>query len=357
MTKSSDKKEKYIRNNCVQAIKGLCIIFVVLIHLPWGWEDPQWLSLLWLSARKVINFAVATFFFLSAYYTPEYNRLSDRNNIFQFYKKRIKRLILPYITWSIVYVFLLPIITTGNPSDRWAFYLLTGYGPLYFLLALTQFTIIAPLIQKYKNNPIANFFFWLVTPAYLVFYYTFNFHNGYEFKPEQFLCFPWFAVYYLGLKLQQHDNRQNIAQLTSLFGCMFIALLYSMIEGIMIDHYSGIYSFAISQITTGSILYSIVVCLIFHKVFINRPEGSKPTILSRIGDYSMGIFLMHIFINWIFRYLVMHYPINMLISWDNPVQCMFVNIVIWIASVAISFLTCKFLSERMPSLNLYLGLK
>lgn len=50
------------KNVYIQSIKGLCIICVVMIHLPWGGINSEWSAYLWIAVRKVVNFAVATFF-------------------------------------------------------------------------------------------------------------------------------------------------------------------------------------------------------------------------------------------------------------------------------------------------------
>ena len=115
------------RDQYVQALKGLCIIFVVLIHLPWG-EAGQWTAWMWIAVRKMVNFAVAVFFFLSAYYTPSYERMVAEG-IGNYYCRRLKRLLIPYAVWSVVYVFALPAVTTGAISQSWSCLLYTSPSP------------------------------------------------------------------------------------------------------------------------------------------------------------------------------------------------------------------------------------
>lgn len=271
-----------------------------------------------------------------------------------YYKKRLARLLFPYLSWSFIYIFILPYIKNGCISNNWLFLLCSGNGPLYFLLALSQFTFLVPMLQKYKNNFVANILFWLVTPLYLIFYYIFNFKTGTEFKPEQFFCFPWFAVYYLGLKLQDSKKIECLENNSILVYFMMIcALLFSLVEGIWLYYRTSIYSFAISQITIGSILYSLSVILLFYKGKMCYPNYNE-SFLSKLGDYSMGIFLIHPFFNWIYKFVIYHIFQYM---YENPINQLFFHMLILILSVISSYYVAKYLSRIFPNLNLFLGLK
>lgn len=338
-----------------QSLKGLCIVCVVLIHLPWGQAD-NWSGWLWISVRQIINFAVATFFFLSAYYTKPFEELYTAG-ISEYYKKRFRRIMLPYIFWASIYIIIIPLLTSGQISDYWWYYYLTGKGPTYFLLALAQFTLINPLLQKYKNHKIWNRVFILVTPLYLLFYYCYNIKTGHEFRPEQFFCFPWFICYYLGLKMQDKDlkNRIKSYSFLSIFGFYIGALLLSNIEAFYIYYFTGIYSFAISQITIGSIIYSLVVIVLFNNQWQND-TNRKSILLPSLGDYSMGIFLMHPTFNWIYKFIALHTP-GGIVAYSSSIGFTTIHIVVLILSLATSYFVSKFLSTKFPHLTIPLGLK
>lgn len=339
-----------------QTLKGLCILFVVLIHLPLAREEGI-SGGIWISIRQIINFSVATFFFLSAYYTKPIEYLTEKG-ILAYYKKRLYRILTPYLIWAIIYIFIVPYITTKNISNDWLYYLLTGKGPTYFLLALTQFTILNPILQRYKNHKHWNLLFLLITPFYLIFYYAYNIKNGEEFKPEQFFCFPWFACYYFGLKIQSNISLKNrIKQLSPIivFFIFILLLILSNIEAFYIYITSGIYSFAISQITVGSIFYSLGAILLFL-IFWDDNKNQRPNLLTSLGDYSMGIFLMHPLFNWIYKFIFIHIP-GGTILYDSNIGFFFIHFTIWIFSVISSFYSAKFLSNRFPKLIIPFGLK
>lgn len=343
------------RDLFTQALKGLCIICVVLIHLPWG-QSENWSGWLWISVRQIINFAVATFFFLSAYYTKSSEEL-HKEGIANYYKKRLRRLIVPYIIWATVYIVAIPLATTGKVSDNWLYYYLTGKGPTYFLLALLQFTLLNPLLQRLKGNKFFNVLFWIITPAYLIFYYSYNLSTGKEFQPEQFFCFPWFACYYLGLKYQDLSFRKKISDFSTIqiFAICLGVLLISNIEAFFLYSTTGLFSFAISQITAGSILYSIGIIILFN-AFWKTNADCKRNILVSLGDYSMGIFLMHPTFNWIYKFLFLHMPGGIEI-YSYDFGFMTIHIAVFVLSVISSFIVSKYLSNRFPQLSIPLGLK
>lgn len=336
----------------IQAIKGLCIILVVCIHLPLG-QDNNWSAFLWLSIRQVINIPVAIFFFLSAYYTKSYQEISQEG-IIHYYKMRLKRLLFPYLIWGIIYIFIIPYVRNHSIPDNWWYLFITGYGPAYFLLALSQFTLLAPFLQKWKSNAKATIILTCVTPIYIIFYYGYNFLIGEEFKPEQVLCFPWFIFYFWGMKMQSVEIRDKIKAipLSIKIGLLFLILSISIIESFLIFIKTGIFSFSISQITLGSLLYALTCCVLLMSI---KPQQEYPTILSRIGDYSLGILMLHPFFNWVYKFIIIHYV--KIVDYNSIIGYMCSHLVIVFLSVISSYYVSKFLSEKYPQYSLYLGLK
>lgn len=59
------------KDNYWQAVRGICILAVVMIHCPnaAAYEETSAQFQIWLTLRQVINFPVATFIFLAGYFT------------------------------------------------------------------------------------------------------------------------------------------------------------------------------------------------------------------------------------------------------------------------------------------------
>ena len=77
----------------IQMLRGLAICAVVLIHCL-----PQ--NTITIILRPFLNFAVALFLFLSGMLTPQ----SKIDNLGLFYKRRIGKILIPYLVWSLVYL-------------------------------------------------------------------------------------------------------------------------------------------------------------------------------------------------------------------------------------------------------------
>ena len=81
-------KDRYI-----QAVRGLAIAAVVLIHcLP---QEAASVAL-----RPLLNFAVAAFVFLSGYLTPR-ERVADAGT---FLRRRVGKIAVPYAVWTVLYL-------------------------------------------------------------------------------------------------------------------------------------------------------------------------------------------------------------------------------------------------------------
>lgn len=334
-----------MKNQYYQQIRGLCIILVVMIHLPLG-LDTGVSSFLWTGIRQIINFPVATFVFLSAYFCKYDSRMLVKD----FYIKRLKRLLIPYFWGAVLYLVLLPYIREHHLGEDAVFRFLTGYGPAYFLLALAQLTIITPLIFKYKGSKMFRIISWLITPTYLVLYYVVLLFYGKEIPASQTPFFAWYVFYFIGI-VYREDILRFGKKLGKVTMCFFIvvALILSSIESYLVLNYSGVYSFAISQIKMSSIIYSLIVIV----YFVCNAEDTEGNWLSKLGDYSMGIFMLHPFFNWLFKFVLIH--LNLL-DYNSFPGVTFNHLVICLCSIVCSFCTSFYANKYYPNVAKTLGL-
>lgn len=61
-----------------QNVRGICILAVVLIHSMGGFDYSTGHMTEFILTRQIINFAVATFVFMSGYFTPV-EKISDES--------------------------------------------------------------------------------------------------------------------------------------------------------------------------------------------------------------------------------------------------------------------------------------
>lgn len=270
-------------------LRAIAIIAVVMIHTtPAG----QWQVF----CKPFINFAVATFIFLSGYLTK-----ADNENWMKFYVRRITRVLVPYIIWTVIYS--IPDIQSSGPSALVKNLLCANATTtLYYIFVYIQFVLLTPLLGKLAKSPYRQLG-WLIAPlSVILFKYIPAFGNIQLGKHIQLFwndaCLGWFTFYYLGLILGNRiiDRQFNIRNLSVLY-CA--SLLLQMAEGYL--WFTVDPAGCGSQLKLSSILSSSIFLLITYYVLercaprVNRGSREpKSRLLCTIGDYSFGIYLVHI---------------------------------------------------------------
>ena len=285
--------------------RAIAIIAVVMIHTtPAG----QWQVF----CKPFINFAVATFIFLSGYLTK-----TDNDNWLKFYIRRITRVLVPYIIWTVIYS--IPDIRSAGLSALVKNLLCANATTtLYYIFVYIQFVLLAPLLGKLAKSPYRHLG-WLIAPlSVILFKYIPVFGDIQLGKHIELFwndaCLGWFTFYYLGLILGNTiiDRQFNIRNLAVLY-CA--SLLLQMAEGYL--WFTVDPAGCGSQLKLSSILSSTIFMLIIYCVLNRGSHEPKSRLLCSIGDYSFGIYLVHmIFLNGLQHlefYSAIPYPITSLI--------------------------------------------
>ena len=300
------------RNNMIQVFRALSIIAVVMIH-----TTP--LGSFQVICRPFINFSVATFLFLSGYLTK-----TNNDNWPEFYIKRILRVIVPYIIWTIIYS--LPSILSGNSFLIIANNLITAKAAatMYYIFVYIQFVLLTPLLgvlakSKYRHLG------WIIAPiSTLIFNYISIFTkielNEYVSLFWSNACLGWFTYYYLGLLLGNKIIQPNYS-LKTLIWLYFVSIILQIIEGYEWLLFGEINCGTQLKLTSflTSTIFLLIINLTLNKPYINI----KNTFLRSIGDYSFGIYLCHIMVIIVLQkvpyYTYLPYPLTsalvVLVSW------------------------------------------
>lgn len=306
------KSTKSTRNNMIQVFRALSIIAVVMIHTtPLGeWQ---------IFCRPFINFSVATFLFLSGYLTR-----IENDNWYAFCKKRIVRVIIPYVIWTVVYT--LPHILSGGSILLLVKNLITAKSAaiMYYILVYIQFVLLTPLLGKLAKSKY-RYLGWFVAPIATLFFKYYGLLTGYEYNEYVSLfwsnaCLGWFTYYYLGLLLGNKIIKPNYS-LKLLVWLYFVSILLQMLEGygwFLLGN--GNYG---TQLKFTSFITSTIFLLIVYNI-LNKPNiDINSRFLRSLGDYSFGIYLCHIMIIMILGHMhynaIFPYPLTsvivILISW------------------------------------------
>lgn len=262
----------------IQLLRALAIIAVVFIHTcPPGMEQVIF--------RPFINFAVPLFLFLSGYLTTP-----RTDEWLSFYKKRVLRVLIPYIAWTILYT--LP----SETAFPYIYNFLTSKAcyTLYFILVYIQLTLLTPLIFKLLKSSYS-MAGWFITPIFLLVFKYPALLTDFEYPSKVNLllscaCFYHFIYYYLGLALRNSEIKPRI-KLRNITICLIIAILLQMGEGYYL------YTKNITNCGTAIKLSSMATNMCFLALFYdyltrNRSHPIK-NIFITLGNLSFGIYLIH----------------------------------------------------------------
>ena len=290
------------RNDMVQMFRALSIIAVVMIHTTPNLECQVY-------CRPFVNFSVATFLFLSGYLTKSEN--IDWQKLF---RKRIIRVVIPYIIWTILYS--LPSVYHKGISCVFV-NLLTAKAaaPLYYIFVYIQFVLLTPLLVRLAKSKY-QVLGWLVSPVSVLLFKYIPLFGGIELNRYVTViwsvsCLGWFTFYYIGLLLGNKiiDKRYSFRALSVLYLC---SIIIQMLEGygwlLLGDGNCG------TQLKLSSLLTSSLFCLIVYESLNRKAVGLKNRFVKLIGDYSFGIYLCHIMVMWILAlipyYNMVAYPVS-----------------------------------------------
>lgn len=266
------------RNDKVQVLRALAVIAVVVVHTcPDGMYQVVF--------RPFVNFAVAVFLFLSGYLT----NLNVDNKI-AFYKKRIIRVLIPYIVWTVIYS-----LINGHPEKILKNLLTTNAeATLYYVFVYIQFVLIAPFLIKLIKSK-WSWVGWLISPVSTVLFKYIPLLCGFELNSYLSIfwnvcCLGWFTYYYLGIMLGNNliNKELNWKKLSVIY---IITIIMQMAEGygwlLLGNTNPG------SQIKMTTYLTSTVFILLAY-CYLKNNKSKTNKILTVIGDCSFGIYLSHI---------------------------------------------------------------
>ena len=292
-------KKSSIRNEYFQAIRGICICAVVLIHCQTGLsykyeEFPNNINYFyWIFSRQFLNFCVATFFFLSGYFV---NKEKVLNNAGLWIKNRFIRLGVPFLLWSLFYQ-LIKFVFSEKKSlieiCKSIFFVFTGNGEfhLYFVFVLLQLILLTPMLLRKKK--LVYIVVVLSITFYIFRYLNIVWDNSIINNYSKCVFFPWVLFYLYGLFYNETKTKR-------VFINLFFAIFVNMFEVVVLTELKISENFVITQMKLSSVLYAFAVIdvIMFLK---DKVEPCK--ILVKLGDMSFGIYFIHVFYNMIYNKL------------------------------------------------------
>lgn len=292
----------------IDIAKAICIILVVIGHYNPD-NAPAWYQVI---NRFIYSFHMPLFMFASGYV---YMATKKEESYWTFLKKKVKRLMIPYLSTSVIVITIKLLTQRGMLVEHpvtWLSYLKIFYLPeagyfLWFIWALWDIFLLLPLIKTKKGRTLL--FFISLVIGYI------------PFSLPDIFCIKQFAVmlkfFMLGVFLYEH--RYLIEKLVkvgnTIIFFIWIALfsydqffvggrLANIIDGIL--PYIGIYSICMLSISIhhhkwgGKLLIvagSSYIIYLFHTTF----EGFMKSVIHKVPlftgtdnflTFSMGAILV-----------------------------------------------------------------
>ena len=306
-------KHKIIKE--ITYLRGFAVLAVIAIHTTgYFTEIKSYNTLVILNLWTDIfsQFAVPLFILISGFVLAR-NYFFDFS-LTKFYKKRIRSIIPQYLIFSLLYtVFNNWVVMQSNPLSTNLALLLNNIWHsnasyhLWFFLIIIQFYILYPIIIKIyafcKLMDRAEFLLaslLIIQTLWMVGLHT----SSFPFIKLNFMSF----LFYFGLGIYTRDHfdqlKKGFNRLTPIYLITTLALTlgssFSIIIGLTMGYsYYSIPAYffmgaelvyPVLRISTFLLLFNLAASLVGKRSILAK-------VVYRIGDNSLGIYLIHIFFN------------------------------------------------------------
>jgi surface polysaccharide O-acyltransferase-like enzyme len=345
-----------IKNN-VNTLRGWAILGVIAIHVSMNFTkftELSWLPVSLAAIDIYAHFAVPLFvvisgFLLAVKYDSDYS-------IGAFYKKRLNRMLLPFLIWSVVYMLLKP----ENLKDPFqaVFNIITGrsYYHLWFFFLIIQLYLVFPFLRKFLKNK-----HFLIILIILFIQVLFRHLREDMAEPDNFtIIFKGLFlsyIFYFSFGIWTADNIESIEKILSRISSFINSVIFAstvLFSFLFSYNWLAEHNGFFDRNSLFMLLEKIILPFVFIMIFINLLRlsdslKSKRFIngLNVLSRYSFGIYLSHV----LFLRIVIKLLKYANITWNDLVFYP----VSFTVTVIISILFC-YMIEKTPTSNLLLGI-
>ena len=321
-----------VKSRYWQAVRGICILAVIMIHCPAGDRGVD--QTIWLALRQFINFPVAIFIFMAGYFVKP-----DKVNGI-YLKNRVRRLLMPFLLWSTFYTVKNALFNNVRSWDKVLFNFVTGQSaaPLYYILVMIQFTLLTPLFVKMKNRK----WLYVITPLYLCGLYIWNFNFG--MAPSLYGTFfpAWLFFYILGMDTR--TGKLNNVVMRAMPYWVAVTFVIALMEAFVLRKLGCSISFASSQIKFSTFAYTGTIILLLLKNQKKEEKGIIGDVIGKVGDCSYGIFFLHM--------MVMYIVAKILRILDSELVWVVEWLMDFIFTAVVSYILVSYARKRIRSRNI-----
>ncbi|MCJ0929615.1 acyltransferase [Virgibacillus halodenitrificans] len=294
------EKKYYYELSFIRAIACLCVI---MVHVTAGYYYESGKNFDWITQffNQISRYGTPAFAIISGFLL--YNQAINRNfNLKFFWKSRLTKVVIPFFIWSILYLilkwsygqFTLPSINSIEERNDFIYFFLTGKSNyhLYFIAIVVQFYLVFPLLQLFKSQK--NLLLFTLISFFINYFFvenTISLGEGFlnKFINERVFILNWIYYFFLGGLLvfwwpQLVKLIKNNAKYSTLLGLIVV------IGGVFEYQFNGwIESNRPMNMINLPILF-IALAGVYNLI---SNESKIKSSLIKIGNLSMGIYLVH----------------------------------------------------------------
>jgi probable poly-beta-1,6-N-acetyl-D-glucosamine export protein len=291
----------------IDFVRSFAIIGVLVVHVfeniyaQMGFDILKFSTLF--TIERLFRFAVPLFFILSGY-TLTYRYGNNIISLLQFYKKRILRLFIPYLFWSVFYVLMRSLSSIQMISlQSIALHILNGSASihLYFIPSLLLLIVLFPLFISYNKQTLLYVFIIITIVDIGLLIRDYYFGAILNFDPLRIMILT-LPLFLLGIVTRQYED--SIRKWVTTY--RFYLFLATIISGyVVIEMSRSLFlssknvEFINSQWQPYMYLYTIFIWYFLFSLPQSIYERIK-TWISSLAHLSYFIYFIHIFILSIF---------------------------------------------------------
>ncbi len=288
-----------IRYRNVDIVRLISMIAVVMIHTTASFAGA-YPTLMW--ENQAARFAVPAFIIISGFvlYSTE-DHFVRKGAYVDFLKKRLGRVIPPYIIWSFIYLMFNSITTREVTLSSALKDIATGnaYVHLYFVFIMIQFYFLFPILaEAYRRFP--KIVLYLSFAITVIIQYGMYFSDmGLYTMPNTFIpAGRLFVTYLFYFVLGMHLKNNADTMMKTLSRSVF-SLLILWVVSLYVMHWDAVQTGTSALSTRPSVIpYAVLTVFLLLGLFYhaNRSELPFYGMLSSLAQQSFFVYLSHLLV-------------------------------------------------------------
>ncbi len=283
----------------IDFLRAFGILAIIVIHTNAYYLESPLAKFIW----NYSQFAVQTFVFCSAYIFFQKEAFKKEFAFFSYFKKRLKRLVLPYYYYLI---FFIPLVSLLNPKRVGIDYIVrqvtlttTNLDLNWFIVLFLYFALLMPFISYlYKNKKLLFYLFCLLSLGSSLFFISNQLPINYKLT----MWLPWSLIIIFALYFARFEQKKMFVIWSLFVSCiLFLVLRYWLIIGshslaFFDNKYPPNFYFLIYGIFLTILLFYLAKLRIFNMHYSRK-------VVHFLSIHSYSIFFIHFLLIFFLDYL------------------------------------------------------